>query len=149
MYSTLHIIRAPYTGAFFLVMLVATTTIIGMESELKQRFLVNNPNDTKILIEQSTTEDCSICYEEKEVTPIPCKMGEKHPVKICSVCLDGCNGLCPYCRNKLTIEKKRNALTENIYQCYNDSLSYCDRLCLGVSCGCLPIYLYMLFTAFP
>lgn len=133
------------------MLLIFATNITGMESELKQRLLINNSNDIEISIEptlrQSTIEDCSICYEEKEVILIPCKEGSKHP-KICDVCLNGCEELCPYCRGKLTIEKKRHNLIENIYQCYNEPLSYSNRLCLGASCGCLTIYMCLFFTIF-
>lgn len=145
----MHKIRTPYSGIFFVYLLLLTTSITSMESELKQRLLTNNSNDTKISIEQlilgqSTIEDCSICYEEKEVIFVPCTEGEKHP-KICSVCLDGCEELCPFCRRKLMIEKKRSDFIENIYQGYNDSLSYSNRLCVGASCGCLTIYIYLMF----
>jgi len=123
-----------------LLLIIATT--IGMESELKQRLVTSNQPDTEMLLEQSTIEDCSICYEEKEVALIPCKMGEKHP-KICSVCLDGCNERCPYCRSELTSKKNRNCVADAFYRYYNS-----DRLYLGMSGGCLYMYFYMMFAEF-
>lgn len=150
--NIIQTIRAPYLGASFLSLLLLTTNITGMESELKQRILTSNSHDTKALIEQSTLEqstieDCSICYEEKEVMLIPCKMGEKHP-KICKICLNGCNELCPYCRGALMIAKKRSGIEDDIYQCYLPT-TYSSHLCLGANFGCLPFYIYLLFTAFP
>lgn len=134
-------IRAPYIGASFLFMLILTTTIISMEPELKQRLLANNQNDIKILIEQQSIEDCSICYEEREVRTLPCAEGGKHP-KICNICLDGCHELCPYCRRKLTIEKKHTAFMDTLYQCNEEGL------CLGCGCASLAIYLCMVFSSF-
>jgi len=112
-----------------IMLLIFATNIIGMESELKQRLLSNNPQDTHILIKEQTMEDCGICWEEKEVIQIPCEAGEKHP-KLCASCLEGCES-CPFCRRPLP---KKRPLMESC-------------LC-GISFGCLVIYLGMIINSF-
>ena len=134
-------------GASFLL-LIYTTTIIGMDptsldsghpelvegrrtgSELKQRLLKNNQNNIDTLLEQSTVDDCSICYEEKELIPVPCQEGDKHP-KICDTCLDGCHGLCPYCRRELVLKK-------------NIETTISNRICLCCNSGYFLLHIFAL-----
>ena len=140
MYLTMQNIRAPFIGAS-LVLLISSTNITGMESELKQRLLSSNQNDIQSVVEQKNIDDCGICWEEKEVIFIPCEEGKKHS-KICSECLDGCKDLCPFCRRTLNIEKKQNIITDTLYR-------YSDHLWMGGGCVSLAFYVCILFTAFP
>lgn len=121
-------LRAPLMGALFLLM--GVTNVTGMESELKQRLLSSNQNETQVLIEQQILEDCGICWVEKEVKFVPCIEAKKHP-KICDTCLDGCNKLCPFCRRDLIVEKSK-----------------IEKLCLGIGCGSLVIYVCMIINSF-